>query len=283
MDRVRCTWASDGTQPPRKGYRLLVYNRTRLKAESLEKEGAQVAGFPQEVASRNGVVVFALWDSDATEEVVTREFLDSIESGVHIGMCTGSTEGAQRLAKLHADHGSSYVEAPVFGRPEAALARQLVISYVGSQKAKDRAKPILTALGAHALFDLGEEAGSSTVLKQLGNFLIIAMGRSLAEGLAVAKKSGVDPMVAINMLSESVFTMPIFRNYGTVLAAGESAFGASQIPGKDLDLSNRLANKHTQANPIGRLLLQLTLSAASGDQVVEAKTLTYPTLKETSL
>ena len=246
-----------------KGYRLSVYNRTRLKAESLAREGALVAGSPQEVASRNGVVVSALWDSDATEEVVTGEFLDSIEGGVHIGMCTGSPEGAQRLAKLHADHGSSYVEAPVFGRPEAALTRQLAIPYVGSQKAKDRAKPILNALGAHALFDLGEEAGSATVLKQLGNFLIISMARSLAEGLAVAKKSGVDPMVAVDMLSESVFTMPIFRNYGTVLAAEKNAFEASQIPGKDLELFNRLANKHTQANPIGRLLLQLTLTVAS--------------------
>ena len=245
------------------GYRLSVYNRTRLKTEALEKEGAHVADFPRGVASRGGVVISALWDSDATEEVVTREFLNSIEGGVHIGMCTGSPEGAQRLAKLHADHGSSYVQAPVFGRPEAALARQLAIPYAGSQAAKDRAKPILTALGAHALFDLGEEAGSSTVLKQLGNFLIISMGRSLAEGLAVAKKAGVDPKVAVDVLSDSVFPIPIFRNYGTVLAAGKKAFGGSGIPGKDLDLFTRLADEHTQVNPIGRLLLQLTLSAAS--------------------
>ena len=247
-----------------KGYRLSIYNRTRLKAESLEREGAQVAGSPQEVASRDGVVVLCTVGLRRHRgSCDAREFLDSIEGGVHIGMCTGSPEGAQRLAKLHADHSSSYVEAPVFGRPEAALARQLAIPYVGAQKAKDRAKPILTALGAHALFDLGEEAGSSTVLKQLGNFLIISMGRSLAEGLAVAKESGVDPMVAIHMLSESVFPMPIFRNYGTVLAAGKNAFEASEIPGKDLELFTRLAQKHTQANPIGRLLLQLTLSAAS--------------------
>ena len=246
-----------------RGYRLSVYNRTRSKAEALEKEGAGVAGSPHEVALRDGVVVSVLWDSDSTEEVVTREFLDRLEGGVHIGMCTGSPEAAQRLAKLHADHGSAYVEAPVFGRPEAALARQLAIPYVGSQKAKGRAKPILTALGANALFDLGEQAGTSTVLKQLGNFLIISMGRSLAEGLAVAKESGVDPVMAINMLSESVFPMPIFRNYGTVLAAGKNAFAASQIPAKDLSLFSRLANSHTQANPIGQLLLQLTLSAAS--------------------
>ena len=246
-----------------KGYLLSVYNRTRPKAESLEKEGAEVAGSPQEVAARNGVVVSALWDSEATEEVVTYEFLDSIEGGVHIGMCTGSPEGAQRLAKLHADHGSSYAEAPVFGRPETALSRQLAIPYVGSTKAKDRARPILTALGAHALFDLGEEAGSSTVLKQLGNFLIISMGRSLAEGLAVAKKAGVDPKVAVDVLSDSVFSIPIFRNYGTVLAAGKNAFEGSGIPGKDLGLFTRLADEHTQVNPIGRLLLQLTLSTAS--------------------
>jgi 3-hydroxyisobutyrate dehydrogenase-like beta-hydroxyacid dehydrogenase len=57
-----------------------------------------------------------------------------MEGGVHIGMCTGSPEAAQRLAKLHAKHGSTYVEAPVFGRPEAARAHQLAIPMLDPEK-----------------------------------------------------------------------------------------------------------------------------------------------------
>jgi hypothetical protein len=107
------------------------------------------------------------------------EFLARMEGGIHTGMGTGSPDAARRLAKVHRDHGSTYVEAPVFGLPEATAARQLAIPYAGLQEAKDRVKPLLTAMGGHALFDMGEQAGVPTVIKQLGNFLIISMGRSL--------------------------------------------------------------------------------------------------------
>jgi len=111
------------------GYSLSVYNRTRSKAEPLVERGAQLANDSLEVAAEGGVVVSVLWDSDATESFITSEFLSHMEGGIHIGMCTGSPEAARRLAKLHADHGSAYVEAPIFGRPDAARARQLTIPY----------------------------------------------------------------------------------------------------------------------------------------------------------
>jgi len=242
------------------GYRLTVYNRTRSKAELLAERGGQIATQPSEVAAKGGLVVSVLWDSDATESVVTPEFLSRMEGGVHIGMCTGSPEAAQRLAKLHAEHGSTYVEAPVFGRPEAARSRQLAIPYAGPPEAKNSVKPILTALGGYALFDMGEQPGVPTVIKQLGNFLIISMGRSLAEGLAIAEGAGVSPTAAVNMLAESLFPAPIFRNYGKALVEKKSILAASKIPAKDLSLFHRLAEGHARSNPITQTLLQLTLA-----------------------
>ena len=156
------------------GYQLSAYNRTRSKAEPLAKRGAQIANDPLEVAAKDGFVVSVLWDSETTESFVTPAFLARMEGGVHIGMCTGSPEAAKRLAKLHADHGSTYVEAPVFGRPEAITARQLAFPYAGPLEAKNRAKPVLTALGGSALFDIGEQLGVPTATKQLGNFLILS-------------------------------------------------------------------------------------------------------------
>jgi 3-hydroxyisobutyrate dehydrogenase-like beta-hydroxyacid dehydrogenase len=238
------------------GYQLTVYNRTRSKAELLAERGALIADKPLGVAEKGGVVVSVLWDSDTTERFVTPEFLARLEGGIHIGMCTGSPDAARRLAKVHRDHGSTYVEAPVFGRPEAAAARQLAIPYSGLQEAKDRVKPLLNAMGGHALFDMGEQAGVPTVVKQLGNFLIISMGRSLGEGLAIAESAGVDPMAAVNMLGESLFAIPIFRNYGRAVAEKKPVL-VSPIPGKDLGLFSQLADEYGKPNPITRTLLQL--------------------------
>ena len=244
------------------GYRLSVYNRTRTKAEPLAERGAQVASDPLEVAAKGGLLVSVLWDSESTESLVTPAFLARMEGGVHIGMCTGSPEAAKRLAKLHADHGSTYVEAPVFGRPEAVTARQLAIPYAGPVEAKNRAKPVLTALGGSALFDMGEQPGVPTVIKQLGNFLIISAGRSLMEGLAIAESAGVDAVAAVKMLTETMFPSPIYRNYGKAIAEKKDVFNTSPIPAKDLQLLLHIAEEYALPHPITQMLLQLTNSTS---------------------
>ena len=240
------------------GYQLTVCNRTRGKAEPLAERGAQVASEPLQIASKGGIVVSVLWDSDTTESLVTPAFLSRMEGGVHIGMCTGSPEAAKKLAKLHADHGSTYVEAPVFGRPEAVTARQLAIPYAGPFEAKNRVKPVLTAMGGSALFDVGEQPGMPTVIKQLGNFLIISAGRSLVEGLAIAESAGVDMMAAVKMLTETLFPSPIYRSYGSAIAEKKQDLNTSPISAKDLGLFRQLAEEFALPHPITQMLLELT-------------------------
>ena len=240
------------------GYHLTVYNRTRTKAEPLAERGAQVASDPLQLAEKGRIVVSVLWDSDTTESLVTPAFLACMVGGIHIGMCTGSPQAARRLAKLHADHGSAYVEAPVFGRPEAVTARQLAIPYAASLNAKNRAKPVLAAMGGSALFDMGEQPGIPTVIKQLGNFLILSATHSLVEGLAIAESAGVDATAAVKMLTETLFPSPIYRSYGAAIAEKKHVTNASPIPAKDLGLFRQLAEEHACPHSITQTLLRLT-------------------------
>ena len=240
------------------GHELTVYNRTASKSEPLAALGAKVVHDPLEAVPSASIVVSVLWTSDATEELVTPELLARIEGGVHIGMCTGSLDGAKRLARLHHDRGSAYIEAPVFGRPEAAKARKLAIPYAGTQAAKNRVKPVLAALGGESLFDVGVQPGVPTVIKQLGNFLITAMGRSLSEGLAIAEGAGVDPSLAVSMLGDSMFPFPLFRSYGQAVAE-KKPMPVSHIPAKDLSLFRKLAEEQGLPSPITQTLLQLFL------------------------
>ena len=53
------------------GYPVVVYNRTRAKAEALAAEGAQVADSPAEVARRAPVILACLADAAAVEAVVS--------------------------------------------------------------------------------------------------------------------------------------------------------------------------------------------------------------------
>ncbi len=247
------------------GYALTVYNRTASKAEPLLARGARLAGSPADAATPGGIVVNVLWDAATVESVVVSDgFLERLGSGgVHVSMGTLLPERAKRLAARHAEHGSTYVEAPVFGRPEAAAARKLWMPIAGPAAAKDRVRPLLTAMGAQGVFDFGEEVGAATMVKIIGNFLLISAARSLVEGLAVAEKSGVEVKAMVDMLTQTLFPSPIYQSYGAMIAEKKLVFSQSEIPRKDLGLLERIAEEHSLPTPIAHAILGLLGEARS--------------------
>ena len=241
------------------GYALAVYNRTAGKAEPLLQRGARLASSPADVLTPGGIVVSVLWDTEAVESIVTADgFLERLgPGGIHISVCTGSPEAAQRLAKLHAEHGSTYIEAPVFGRPEAAAARRLWMPLAGPQAAKQRVRPLLTAMGAQGVFDFGEEIGAATMVKLVGNFLLISAARSMVEGLGIAEKTGVDVKAMVDMLTQTLFPSPIYATYGMMIAEKKLVFSQSDIPRKDLGLLQSVAQRFKVPTAIGATLLEV--------------------------
>jgi 3-hydroxyisobutyrate dehydrogenase-like beta-hydroxyacid dehydrogenase len=122
------------------GYALRVYNRTASKAESLVAQGAQLATRPVDAVMTGEIVVSIVWDDAALESVVMSDgFLEQLgPGGIHLSMSTVLPETSKKLAALHAQHDCAYVEAPIFGRPEAAVAQQLWIPFAGQHSAKER-------------------------------------------------------------------------------------------------------------------------------------------------
>jgi len=133
--------------------------------------------------------------------MITRELLARTKGGLHISTTTMLPATSQRLAALHSESGVGFVEAPVFGRPEAATAKQLAIPYPGRAADKERALPYLRALGGNALFDLGDHIGAALATKLAGNFMIVSAARTFGEALAMAKHQGADPKLVANMLT----------------------------------------------------------------------------------
>ncbi|WP_293900413.1 NAD(P)-dependent oxidoreductase [Phenylobacterium sp.] len=246
------------------GYGLRVHNRTAAKADALVAQGAHRADRAVDAVRAGGIVATLLWDDASVEEVVTRDgFLERLgPGGVHISMSTVSPEGSKRLAALHAAHGCQFVEAPVFGRPEAAVARQLWIVCAGAQAAKDRVRPVLEAMGAREIFDFGEAIGAATTLKLLGNFLLISAAQSLTEGLSMVEKSGFDPRAALDMLTRTLFPSPIYQTYGRMIVEKSGGFSQSPIPAKDLGLFTAAADQLGAPAPLASLLLELRTRGA---------------------
>jgi len=199
------------------GHELVVFNRTRRKAQDLVPWNARVAATLAE-ACAPGVVTTMLSDDHAVGECVFGEngILNSLPAGgLHLSLSTISVKLSQHLAEQHGKHGQSYVAAPVFGRPQAAESAQLVVVAAGPGEAIERARPLLEAVG-RKLFVLGEHAPRANALKLSGNFLIASMLEALSEAFALARKHGIEPAQALEILN-TLFQSPVYEGYGRLM------------------------------------------------------------------
>ena len=247
------------------GYALQVYNRTASKADSLVAQGAQLASRPVDAVTSGGVVATIVWDDAVLESVVMSDgFLERLgPGGIHLSMSTVLPETSRKLASLHAQHGSTYVDAPIFGRPEAAAAQQLWIPFSGPQQAKERVRPLLEAMGGQGIFDFGEEVGAANIVKLVGNFLISSAGYSMSEALSMARNNGVDPKAVVAMLTSTLLSAPIYQSYGKRIAENTAPFSQNAIPRKDVGLFRKTAQQVESSTPIANLLSDLLSSDAA--------------------
>ena len=201
------------------GHSLRVYNRTRSRAEPLEKEGATVANSPAE-ASTGDAVVTMLANDQAVEETVFGEdgVLRGLKKGAaHISMSTITVALSERLSRAHAEAQQTYIAAPVFGRPDAAAAAKLFIVPAGDKKAVENFQPLFDAMGQRTFF-LSENAPEANLVKLSGNFLIASMIECLGETVALMRKYEVDPRRFLEIMTETLFAAPVYRTYGGLIA-----------------------------------------------------------------
>jgi 3-hydroxyisobutyrate dehydrogenase-like beta-hydroxyacid dehydrogenase len=203
------------------GNTLIVFNRTRSRAQELAQLGATVAATPGEVAAHAQVLITMLADDHAVEDAILGpgRALQSLSPGaVHIGMSTISVALSRRLQAAHRERQQHYVAAPVFGRPEAAEAAKLFIVTAGPAEQIRRCQALFDAMGQKT-FILAEDAPAANLVKLTGNFLISTVIESLAEAMSLVRKSGVDANKFLDVLTGSLFSAPIYKNYGGMIAA----------------------------------------------------------------
>src|SRR5581483_11147836 len=117
----------------RAGHQVIVYNRSREKAAAIE--GAQIADSPAAAARESEVIFTMLADDRAVEDTVFGDqgIAAGLRTGsIHVSSSTISTALARRMAAVHVSRNQGFVGAPVFGRPDAAEAKRLVVVAAGS-------------------------------------------------------------------------------------------------------------------------------------------------------
>jgi 3-hydroxyisobutyrate dehydrogenase-like beta-hydroxyacid dehydrogenase len=254
----------------RAGHEVTVYNRTPAKRQALVEQGAHAAAQVAD-ACRGDAVVTMLSDDGALESVAfgDKGVIGSLGRGaIHVCMSTISVALSERLAVAHANAGQRFVAAPVFGRPEAAAAAKLFIVAAGAPDAVDTCSPLFEALGQKT-FSVGDRPQDANLVKLSGNFLLASLIEAVGEAMALVGKAGIDRRQYLDLLTSTLFTAPVYKTYGGLIAEEkfEPAGFAAPLGHKDIRLTLAAAESLRVPMPLASLLRDrfLTLLAQGGE------------------
>jgi 3-hydroxyisobutyrate dehydrogenase-like beta-hydroxyacid dehydrogenase len=254
------------------GHEVIVYNRTAEKAKSLIQQGARPAETVADACDAE-VVVTMLADDHALESVSYggKKILESLPKGcTHVSCSTISVALSDRLTGDHRRAGQHFVSAPVFGRPEAAIAAKLFVVAAGDPAAINTCQPIFDTIGQRT-FRFGDKPSNANLVKLSGNFLIMSVIESLSEALALVGKGGLDQREYLDFLTSTLFNAPIYKTYGKLAIEREfQHVGFSAPLGlKDVGLALQAAESLRVSLPVADLVRNrfLTLLANGGESL----------------
>ncbi|TWI57517.1 3-hydroxyisobutyrate dehydrogenase-like beta-hydroxyacid dehydrogenase [Pseudomonas duriflava] len=200
------------------GHEVCVWNRSKEPVEAMVAQGATAAQEPRE-AFEADVLVSMLADDAVTRAVVLDSgALEAARPGlIHLSMATLSVAFVTEMMERHVQAGVQFISAPVFGRTDVAEAGKLNIVVAGPQAAVDTVQPLLDAMGQTS-WPLGEDPLRATIVKISGNFMLASAIETMGEAAALSKSYGVEPADLLNILTNTLFAAPAYKNYGAMIA-----------------------------------------------------------------
>lgn len=216
------------------GHELVLYNRTREKAEDLAGDNATVADSPKKVAERSDVVITMLPDSPQVEEVLTGD--DGVLAGISEGalivdMSTISPVVTKELAAKAGERGASMLDAPVSGGDVGAIGGTLSIMVGGEEADFERARPLFEVMGG-TITHVGE-SGAGQVVKAANQIVVALTIEAVSEALVLGSKAGVDPAKILDVLGGGLAGNKVME------AKREKLLGHSFDPGFRIELHHK--------------------------------------------
>ena len=241
------------------GYHVHGESRDRDHAQDLIHEGLHWHDTPREIAHTADVIFTSLPDDDVLEGVASGP--DGILAGlaaskIWVDMSTVSPSVSRELAERVKAVGAAMLDAPVSGSVPQVQTGTLTIMVGGDELAYARVEPILRELGSPT--HIGEN-GQGLVLKLAINISLAVQMLAFAEGLLLAERTGIDPRLAVDVMTQSPIGSPMLKaRADLVLDLPDDAWFDVSLMQKDIAL----------ALDTGRALHVPLPSAATADQLL---------------
>jgi 3-hydroxyisobutyrate dehydrogenase len=243
----------------RAGHAVTVFNRTDARARKWTEEfGGQAAPTPAKAAG-GAEIVFACVGRDADLRQVTLEkdgaFSAMAPGTVFVDHTTASATIARELAEAAQKVGFAFIDAPVSGGEAGAVNGKLTIMCGGDSAAYARAEPVMAAYARQQRL-LGP-SGSGQLTKMVNQICIAGVVQGLAEGLSLARASGLDIEAVVDVISKGAAQSWQMENRHKTMAAGHYDHGfAVEWMRKDLGICLEEARRAGVSLPVAALVDQ---------------------------
>jgi 3-hydroxyisobutyrate dehydrogenase len=270
------------------GHDLRVYNRTKSKTTILKEAGARVCDTAWDACAGADVVI-AMTADDASSRTVWlgADGVLAAQLAPRAFAIECSTLSYDWVIELSAEAEARdlrYIDAPVTGLPEHAAAGALTLLVGADPTDLDSARPLLGAISQRILRFGG--VGSGTAYKLIINMIGAVQIASVAEGLAIAERAGIDLAVVAEAIATSQAASPqVVRNANRMIASDheQNVVFTPVLLLKDVDYALKFARRLGIGSPFGRLaasqlrrLCDLGHSHANESKIIEVARLQTP-------
>jgi 3-hydroxyisobutyrate dehydrogenase/glyoxylate/succinic semialdehyde reductase len=183
------------------GYKLVLFNRTRAKAEPLLGPCATFSDSPANLAEQVDVVFTMLPQPEAVEQTAlgTNGFLDHLRSNaVWVDCSSVNPSFSKKMAAEAARRWVRFVDAPVTGSAVPAAEAKLIF-WVGTEPADlETIRSLLLCMGNRIVYVGGH--GMGTAMKMVVNVLLGNAMAAFAEAMALGQGLGISRDVLFDSL-----------------------------------------------------------------------------------
>lgn len=251
------------------GFEVSAWNRTRDKADALQRAGVAVADSAAHAAKGADVVICMLSSGPVCDEVLLSPggVLDAMHPGAAlIVMSSIPVETARGQDARAAEHGVRYIDAPVSGGEKGAREGTLAIMAGGEARDVEGAAALFAPMGR--VTHVGP-AGSGQLAK-LANQLIVATNIcAVAEALLLVEQGGADPAKVREALLGGFADSTVFRQHGLRMVEGDFVPGGpAKYQLKDTGTALALAKSMELTLPVAErvdALFQALVDEGGGD------------------
>ena len=199
----------------RAGFKVVGYDPVAACRTRHRKAGGIVAGSAGDVARAARILITSLPSADALSRVAREISGDKHDSLIVIETSTLPIAVKEAARKRVASAGATLLDCPLSGTGAQARVKDLIVYGSGDPAAFRKTVPVLKGF-SRGHYYVGK-FGNGSKMKFAANLLVAIHNVSTAEAVVLARKSGLDPALAVRVLGDGAGSSRMLQVRGPLM------------------------------------------------------------------